>query len=94
MYSHADGGGTIDPDDVRKAITVKTRLIAITHASNVLGTVQPIDVVGRIAREQVALLLGESEHYLGIDQIFRAAERHHADLHSYAFPLTLRELVG
>src|SRR5205809_7785018 len=29
----ADGGGTINPDDVRKAVTRQTRLIALTHAS-------------------------------------------------------------
>src|SRR5207249_5910077 len=32
----ADAGGTIDPDDARKAFTPKTRLVAMTHASNVL----------------------------------------------------------
>src|SRR6266478_6519376 len=31
----ADQGGTINPDDLRSAITPKTRLIALTHASNV-----------------------------------------------------------
>src|SRR3954453_22809508 len=36
-----DGGGTIDPDEIRRAVTPATRLIALTHASNVLGTVQP-----------------------------------------------------
>src|SRR5947209_14930485 len=36
----ADGGGTIDPDAVRRAITPRTRMVAMTHASNVLGTVQ------------------------------------------------------
>src|SRR6266480_4133909 len=35
---HADGGGTIDPDTMRQAIAPRTRLIALTHASNVLGT--------------------------------------------------------
>src|SRR5213592_916027 len=39
---HADGGGTLNPDDVRAAITPRTRLVALTHASNVLGTVQPV----------------------------------------------------
>src|SRR6266702_6622454 len=34
----ADGGGSIDPDAIRRAIISKTRLIALTHASNVLGT--------------------------------------------------------
>src|SRR5437016_7203639 len=37
----ADGGGTLDPDAVRRAVTPRTRLLAVTHASNVLGTVQP-----------------------------------------------------
>src|SRR5262245_1732333 len=37
----ADGGGTLDPDAIRRAITPRTRLVAMTHASNVLGTVQP-----------------------------------------------------
>src|SRR6201997_70949 len=46
----ADREGTIDPDDVGKALTSRTRLVAITHASNVLGTVQPIGEVGKIVR--------------------------------------------
>src|SRR5438067_9794253 len=48
---HADRGGTVDPDDFRKAVTPRTRLFAITHASNVLGTVQPIAEIARVARE-------------------------------------------
>src|SRR5436189_786179 len=48
----SDKGGTIDPDDVKKAITPKTRLIAMTHASNVLDTVQPAREVGAAARER------------------------------------------
>src|SRR5882724_4661056 len=42
----ADAGGTVDPEAIRAAITPKTKLIAITHASNVLGTVQPVADVG------------------------------------------------
>src|SRR2546423_12754167 len=53
----ADGSGTVNPDDVRRAITKRTRLVALTHASNVLGTVQPVAEVGRIAREHELLLL-------------------------------------
>src|SRR3954453_14821316 len=34
----ADAGGTVGPDAVRQALTKHTRLIALTHASNVLGT--------------------------------------------------------
>lgn len=43
--------GLLDPDDIRKAIRPDTKLIAVTHASNVTGTVQPIRAIGRIARE-------------------------------------------
>jgi len=46
------GTGLVDPDDIRRAIRPDTRLIAITHASNVTGTVQPIREIGRIARER------------------------------------------
>src|SRR2546430_8395652 len=53
----ADGGGTLHPDAIRQAITPRTRLIALTHASNVLGTVQPIAEVGRIAREHNLLFV-------------------------------------
>src|SRR5437763_12122193 len=34
----ADGGGTVDPDAIKKAETPNTRLIAVTHGSNVIGT--------------------------------------------------------
>src|SRR5438309_291045 len=53
----SDGGGSIDPDAIRQTLTPKTRLIAITHGSNVLGTVQPIAEIGRIARQREVLFL-------------------------------------
>jgi cysteine desulfurase/selenocysteine lyase len=43
--------GLVDPNEIRKAIRSDTKLIAITHVSNVTGTVQPIREIGRIARE-------------------------------------------
>jgi cysteine desulfurase family protein len=62
----ADRGGTISPDDVRAALTPKTRLIALTHASNVLGTVQPIAEVGRIARTADLLFLVDAAQTAGV----------------------------
>jgi cysteine desulfurase family protein len=47
----APSTGLVDPNDIRKAIRPNTRLIAITHASNVTGSVQPLREIGRIARE-------------------------------------------
>lgn len=62
----ADGGGTVDPDAVRQAITQQTRLVAMTHASNVLGTVQPIAEIGRLAREHEVLFLVDAAQTAGV----------------------------
>jgi cysteine desulfurase/selenocysteine lyase len=52
----ADGSGTIDPDAVKRAITPTTRLVVVNHASNVLGTVQPVAEIGRVVREAEPVL--------------------------------------
>lgn len=43
--------GTTDPDDVLAAVQPGTKLVALTHASNVLGTLMPIEEVGPRLRE-------------------------------------------
>lgn len=43
--------GRVDPDEIRRAIRPNTRLIALTHVSNVTGVIQPLREIGRIARE-------------------------------------------
>jgi cysteine desulfurase family protein len=62
----ADGGGTVDPQAVCRAITPRTRLIEQTHGSNVLGTVQPIADIGRIAREHNVLFLVDAAQTAGV----------------------------
>ena len=57
--------GLVDPDDVRRALTKKTRLLAVVHASNVTGTVQPVTELGRIAREREALFLVDGAQSVG-----------------------------
>ncbi len=44
--------GLVDPIDVAKAIDAHTKLIALVHASNVTGTLQPVTEVGEIARRK------------------------------------------
>jgi cysteine desulfurase family protein len=41
----------VDPQEIRRAITPRTKLIAVVHGSNVTGSVQPIREIGKIARE-------------------------------------------
>ncbi len=50
-YLPTDREGQIDIEDLRRAIRPETILITIMHANNELGTVQPLDEIGRIAKE-------------------------------------------
>jgi len=43
--------GEMDPGDIASAITAKTKVIFLIHASNVTGTIMPVAQVGGIARE-------------------------------------------
>jgi len=46
-----DKYGLVDPDDVKRAITDKTILISVMHANNQVGTIEPVEEIGKIARE-------------------------------------------
>ena len=46
----ADSQGLVDPKEIEKSIKPNTRLIVTTHASNVTGTLMPIEEIGTIAR--------------------------------------------
>jgi cysteine desulfurase/selenocysteine lyase len=62
----ASTDGYLDPEDVRRALTPKTSLVALTQASNVLGTVQPIEVIAPIVREAGALFLVDAAQSAGL----------------------------
>jgi len=51
-YLPVSRDGLIDPDELRKAVRTGTVLITVMHANNELGTVQPLEEIGRIAAEQ------------------------------------------
>lgn len=50
-YLPVDRFGRVDPDDLSAAITPRTVLISIMHANNEVGTIQPIEEIGALARE-------------------------------------------
>ena len=56
----------IDPDEVAKAFKPSTRLVALTHASNVTGTIQAIGAIGRIVRERNSVLLVDTSQSAGV----------------------------
>ena len=49
--------GTIKLEDARKTITNKTKIVAIAHVSNVLGTINPVKEITKIAHENGAVIL-------------------------------------
>jgi len=51
-YLLVDEHGSVDPQDVRKAITDKTILVSVMYANNEVGTIEPIAEIGEIARER------------------------------------------
>jgi cysteine desulfurase len=51
-YLHVDRDGRIDLEELRQSVRPETTLITIMHANNELGTVQPLEEIGRIAKEQ------------------------------------------
>ncbi len=57
-----DRQGRVDPDAVARAIKPETKLVICTHASNVLGTVQPVADIARVcAGRGVPLLLDTAQ---------------------------------
>ncbi len=50
-YVPFDDAGFVDPDDIKKKFRPNTRLVIVNHASNVVGTVQPVREIGRYCRE-------------------------------------------
>ena len=60
-----DRFGSVDPDDVRRAIRPETVLVSIMHANNEVGTVQPIEEIAEIAREHEVLCHTDAAQSVG-----------------------------
>ena len=49
--------GELDPDDIRAAFRTNTRAVVMTHASNVTGTILPVQEIGVLTRERGDIVL-------------------------------------
>ena len=56
---------TLDMDDLRAKITAKTKVIAVAHVSNVLGTINPIAEITRLAHERGAIVVVDGAQAVG-----------------------------
>lgn len=50
-YLQVDGKGLVDPEDVRRALRPKTKLISIMMANNETGVIESVEEIGRVAAE-------------------------------------------
>jgi cysteine desulfurase/selenocysteine lyase len=57
--------GTLEIENVRRALRPETKLMVLNHASNVCGTLLPVADVGRIARQAGLLLLVDAAQTAG-----------------------------
>jgi len=57
--------GQLDPDDVARSVRSETRLIIMTHASNVTGTILPVAEVAEIARARDVLFAVDAAQTAG-----------------------------
>jgi cysteine desulfurase len=87
-YLGVDKVGRVDPDDVKKAITDKTILVSVMLANNEIGTVQPLEAIGKITRERGVLL--HSDAVQGIGKVDFDVQRMNVDLAS----LTAHKIYG
>jgi selenocysteine lyase/cysteine desulfurase len=57
--------GELDPAAIERALRPETSLIVMTHASNVVGTILPVEEVAKIARAHGLLLLVDGAQSVG-----------------------------
>ena len=78
----ADKQGRVDPADVEAAIRPDTAVIVCTHISNVCGTVQPVEKIGRIASQRRIPFLVDAAQSAGCTEI--DVEKMHIDLLAFS----------
>jgi cysteine desulfurase len=81
-YVPVDGGGIVDPDDVRKALRADTVLISVMAANNEIGTLQPVAEIGRLARARNIPFHSDATQLVGAAPV--SVDGLHVDLLSFS----------
>ena len=61
--------GTLDPNDIAKAIKANTKAVAVLHASNVTGTIMPVEDIGQTTKANGILFIVDAAQTAGILEI-------------------------
>jgi len=87
-YLRVGTDGRVDPDDVARAITERTILVSIMLANNEVGTVNPIEEIGKITRERGVLF--HSDAVQGVGKVPFDVQKMNVDLAS----ITAHKMYG
>lgn len=68
-FNEGKEGGLINANAIKKAITPRTKLVVLTHAANVLGSVLPIGEIGRFVREKDLIFMVDAAQSAGVCHI-------------------------
>ncbi|AVQ40440.1 cysteine desulfurase [Clostridium botulinum] len=58
--------GLINIDDFKNAIKDNTKLVVLSHASNIIGTIQPLETIGKICKEKGIYFIIDSAQTAGV----------------------------
>ena len=64
-YLPVDPSGVVNPQDLHNAMTDKTILVAVMHASNEIGTIQPMGEISRLVKDRGIYLLVDAVQTVG-----------------------------
>ncbi len=68
-YLPVNADGLIDLQQLKAAITQQTVLVAVMHANNETGVIQPIEKIGRLCKQHGALLFSDTTQSAGKERI-------------------------
>ena len=77
-----DEQGRVNPRDIAEAITDTTILVSVMHSNNETGTIQPIEEIGKIAREKKVIFHVDAVDSVGVVPI--DVQKLNVDLLSFA----------
>lgn len=69
-YAACNEYGELNPQDIAKAVSSKTKAVLMLHASNVCGTLMPLAEIGRICKEHDIFFIVDSAQTAGAFPIY------------------------